>query len=122
LGVTEGDGEFSRSSPQSLQAEIYPSRVKRRNKVERDASSINAEIGKIWKALSNLDKADIQTTALCHAIVTLMIDKGIVTQEQAAEELGKSIPKVMALRKGIADAAFDQDAYLNPWMENQTVQ
>jgi hypothetical protein len=90
--------------------------------VEKDASSMNSEIGKIWKALSNLDKADIQTTALCHAIITLMIDKGIVTQEQAAEELGKSIPKVMALRKGVSEAAFGQGSFLNPWMENKTIQ
>ena len=83
---------------------------------------MNSEIGKIWKALSNLDKADIQTTALCHAIITLMVDKGIVTQEQAAEELGKSIPKVMALRKGISDATFGQDSFLNPWVENKTIQ
>lgn len=83
---------------------------------------MNAEIKKIWKALGNLDKADIQTTALCHAIITLLVDKNIVTQEQAAEELGKSIPKVMALRKGISDAIFDPRSILNTWVENETVQ
>ncbi len=83
---------------------------------------MNSEIKKIWKALGNLDKADIQTTALCHAIITLMIDKGIVTQEQAAKEVGKSIPKVMALRKGISDTISDHSSYLNPWVENKTVQ
>jgi hypothetical protein len=85
-------------------------------------NNINSEIGKIWKALGNLDKADIQTTALCHAIVTLLIDNGIVTQEQAAAELGKSIPKVMALRKGIADAVVDPNSAVNPLVENKTVQ
>jgi hypothetical protein len=77
---------------------------------------------KIWKAQANLDNADIQTTALCHAIITLMIEKGIVTQEQAAKEVGKCIPKVMALRKGISDAISDQHAFINPWVENKTVQ
>lgn len=83
---------------------------------------MKSEIEKIWKALGNLDKADIQTTALCHAIVTLMIDNGIVTQEQAAEELGKSIPKVMALRKGIADTVSDPSSIFNTRVGNKTVQ
>lgn len=90
--------------------------------MERNANTLNSEIEKIWKALSNLDKADIQTTALCHAIITLMIDNGIVTQEQAAEELGKSIPKVMALRKDISDTVSDPRSILNAWAENNTVQ
>jgi hypothetical protein len=90
--------------------------------LERNEKEMNSEIGKIWKALGNLDKADIQTTALCHAIVTLLIDKGIVTQELAAEELGKSIPKVMALRKGIGNTIADPNSILNPWVENKTVQ
>ena len=36
-------------------------------------NDINAEMKNIWKSLANLDKADIQTAALCHAIVTLLI-------------------------------------------------
>ncbi len=90
--------------------------------MERNGKKLDSEIEKIWKALSNLDKADIQTTALCHAIITLMIDNGIVTQEQAAEELGKSIPKVMALRKDISDAISDPLSILNAWSESSTVQ
>jgi hypothetical protein len=77
---------------------------------------MNSELDKIWKALGNLDKADIQTTALCHAIITLMVDNGIVTQEQAAQELGKTIPKVMALRKTIADATVDPNTIFNTGM------
>lgn len=90
--------------------------------MERNGNTLNSEIEKIWKALSNLDKADIQTTALCHAIITLMIDNGIVTQEQAAEELGKSIPKVMALRKDISDTVSDPRSILDAWAESSTVQ
>lgn len=90
--------------------------------MERNETNMNSELEKIWKALGNLDKADIQTTALCHAIITLMIGNGIVTQEQAAEELGKTIPKVMALRKGIAEATFDPNSIFTPWPENETVQ
>lgn len=87
-----------------------------------NGTTMNSELDKIWKALSNLDKADIQTTALCHAIITLMVDNGIVTQEQAAQELGKTIPKVMALRKTIADATVDPNTIFSTWMENETVQ
>ena len=83
---------------------------------------MNSETEKIWKALGNLDKADIQTTALCHAIITLLIDNGIVTQEQAAEELEKSIPKVIALRKGISDTISDPRSILDAWVESKTVQ
>jgi hypothetical protein len=90
--------------------------------LERYGNEIDSELKKIWKALLNLDKADIQTTALCHAIITLMIDNGIVTQEQAAEELGKSIPKVMELRKEISDTIFDPRSILNTRVENKTVQ
>jgi hypothetical protein len=90
--------------------------------LETNETNINSEIQNIWKALGNLDKADIQTTALCHAIITLMINNGIVTQEQAADELGKSVPKVMALRKGIADAVVDPNSVLSPMVENKTLQ
>lgn len=90
--------------------------------MERSENNMSLETEKIWKALSNLDKADIQTTALCHAIVTLMIDNGIVTQEQAAKELEKSIPKVMALRKGISDAVSDPRSIINAWAETETLQ
>lgn len=83
---------------------------------------MSSELEKIWKALINLDKADIQTTALCHAIITLMIDKGIVTQAQAASELEKSIPKVLSMRKEIADAMSDPHAILDAWVETKTVQ
>jgi hypothetical protein len=99
-----------------------PVSTERRNALERNGTDIDSEIKKIWKALLNLDKADIQTTALCHAIITLMIDNGIVTQEQAAAELGKSIPKVMALRKDISSAIFDPRSILNSQVETKTVQ
>lgn len=82
---------------------------------------MNAEIHKIWKALTNLDKADVQTTALCHAIVTLLIEKGIGSQEEIAEELEKSIPKVMAVRKEIVDAISDPLSIFNPPAPDETI-
>ena len=47
---------------------------------------MNAEIENIWKALTNLNKADVQTTALCHAVVTLLIEKDIGSREEIAED------------------------------------
>jgi len=82
---------------------------------------MNAEIENIWKALTNLDKADVQTTALCHAIVALLIAKGIGSQAEIAEELGKSIPKVMPLRREIADAMSDPLSIFNANVEDETV-
>jgi butyrate kinase len=60
--------------------------------------------------------------AVSQTLAQWLLDNNIVTQEQAAEELGKSIPKVMALRKGISDTIFDPLSIFNPWVENETVQ
>ena len=75
--------------------------------MEESKDPLTMETEKIWKALSNLDKADIQTTALCHAIITLLIEKGVVTQEQTAEELEKSIPMVIKLRNELDTVVSD---------------
>lgn len=78
----------------------------------------NPEIKSIWKALTNLDKADIQTTALCHAIVTLLIEKGVGSEQEIAQKMEESIPKVMKVRKEIAEALSDPLAVFNSNMEN----
>ena len=85
-------------------------------------TEVKAEIEKLWKALTNLDKADIQTTALCHAIVTLMIDKGLVTQEQAAKELEKSIVKVLTVHKQIAKVMQNQNSAFGAQARLKTLQ
>ena len=87
-----------------------------------DKDDIKRETEKIWKAINNLDKADIQTTALCHAIVTLLIDKGIVTQQQTAEELGKSIPKVLKLRQEIEASTSEPASIWDKLEVTKTVQ
>ena len=74
----------------------------------RREKDLNAEIRNIWKALKNLDKADVQTAALCHAIVTMLIEKGIGSQEEIAEGMEKSIPQVVAIRKEVEDAISDR--------------
>jgi hypothetical protein len=84
-------------------------------------NNINNEIKDIWKALTNLDKADVQTAALCHAIVAMLIDKGIGSQEEIAKEMEKSIPKVMAVRKEIVDAIVDPYAITNKATKKETI-
>ncbi len=84
-------------------------------------NNINSEINSIWKALTNLDKADIQTAALCHAIVTVLIEKGIGSQEEIAREVGNSIPKVLTIRKEIADAISDSHAGFDEPTGNETI-
>jgi hypothetical protein len=84
-------------------------------------NTMNAEIKNIWKALTNLDKADVQTAALCHAIVTLLIEKGVGSQEEIAQEMAKSIPQVMTVRKEIADAMSDPDPIFNATVGEETV-
>ena len=90
--------------------------------MEESKDHLTRETEKIWKALSNLDKADIQTTALCHAIISLLIEKGVVTQEQTAEELEKSIPMVLKLRNELETAVSDPISILNAQKKTQTVQ
>ena len=82
---------------------------------------MNTEIKNIWKALTNLDKADVQTAALCHAIVTLLIEKGVGSQEEIAREMEKSIPQVMTVRKEIADAMSDTDSTFDGTAGQETV-
>ena len=32
-------------------------------------------VEKIWKAVSGLEQADVHSTAMCHSIIKMMIDK-----------------------------------------------
>ena len=77
---------------------------------------------KIWKAVTNLDKTNIQTAALCHAIITVMIDNGIVTKKEATRQIEKSILKVVMIHKQIANAMYDQNSALGAWAGLKTLQ
>lgn len=87
----------------------------------RREKELNAEIRNIWKALNNLDKADVQTAALCHAIVTMLIEKGIGSQEEIAEGMEKSIPQVVAIRKEVEDAISDRHSEFNGPGKKETI-
>lgn len=63
---------------------------------------------KIWEAVANLDRADTHTAALCHAIINMMVDQGVITREDASRQIEKSILKVVAVHRKIAEAMQDQ--------------
>lgn len=63
---------------------------------------------KIWEAVANLDRADTHTAALCHAIINMMVDQGVITRKDASRQIEKSILKVVAVHKKIAEAMQDQ--------------
>ena len=66
--------------------DIQPSQVYKSRELDSQENEMNAEIENIWKALTNLDKADVQATAFCHAVVTLLIEKDIGSREEIAED------------------------------------
>jgi hypothetical protein len=107
--------------PVVAEVKALPLQGSRSVKVDRQKKKTKTEIENIWKALTNLDKADVQTTALCHAIVSLLIEKGIGSEEEIAREMEKSIPKVMKVRKEIAEAITDPDSIFNVNHEDETI-
>ncbi len=83
---------------------------------------MTADTEKIWKALTNLDRADIHTTTLCHTIINLIIDNEIVSREEATRQIEKSILKVVTAYKQIAHAVKDQDSDLGARQGLKTLQ
>ena len=54
--------------------------------------------------MTNLEQTDNQTTAMCYSIINLMIKHRIVTREEAALQIEKSIAKVVATHRRIIEA------------------
>jgi len=83
---------------------------------------MTADTEKIWKALTNLDRADFHTTALCHSIINLMIANEIVSREEATRQIEISIAKVVTAYKQIVRAGKDQDSDSVARQELKTLQ
>lgn len=62
------------------------------------------EIEKIWNVVTNLDKADLDAAAACHAIIALMIANHVVTREEATQQIEKSVQKVVTVHQKIREA------------------
>ena len=62
---------------------------------------------KIWEAVANLDRSDSYTAAMCHAIINLMVHQGIVTREEANQQIEKSTMEVIKVHKRIVKAMQD---------------
>lgn len=77
---------------------------------------------KIWEAVANLDRADTHTAALCHAIINMIVQQGVVTREDANRQIEKSILKVISVHKQIANAMQDLNADLSDHTNSKTLQ
>lgn len=77
---------------------------------------------KIWEAVANLDRADTHTAALCHAIINMMVQQGVVTREDATWQIEKSILKVVSVHNQIANAMQDLNSDLGARSEAKTIQ
>jgi hypothetical protein len=71
---------------------------------------MDAIMEKIWKAVKGLDQADVHSAALCHSIINLMITQGVVTKEEVALQIEKSVAKVVLVHKKIVKAMNEQSA------------
>jgi hypothetical protein len=71
---------------------------------------MDAALQKIWQALTSLKQADDQRAAMCHTIINLMIRQGVVTKEEATRQIQKSVAKIVALHKEIAETMQDRNS------------
>ena len=83
---------------------------------------MDTTIMKIWKAVTSLEQADVQSTALCHSIINLMINQGVVTKEEFKKQIENSITKVVSVHKQIAKAMQNQNSAAGTDSELNTVQ
>ena len=83
---------------------------------------MNAATQKIRQALTSLEQADIHSTALCHSIINLMLNQGVVTREELARQIEKSVAKVVSVHKQIAKAIQDQNSAAGANAELKTLQ
>jgi hypothetical protein len=77
---------------------------------------------KIWEAVANLDQADTHTAALCHGIINMMVQQGIVTREEANRQIEESILEVVSVHKRIVNAMQDQNTGIVAHSEAKTIQ
>ena len=81
------------------------SRGKTKKRMEaQDKVKMDAPTQKIWNFVKNLEQGDDQATALCYSIINLMIKHRIVTKEEAARQIEKSVAKVVTVHKRIVEA------------------
>ena len=83
---------------------------------------MDAATHKIWQAVTSLEQADIHSTALCHSIINLMINQGVVTKEELTRQIEKSVAKVVSVHKQIAKAIQDQNSAAGANAELKTLQ
>ena len=83
---------------------------------------MNNEIKNIWKVVRNLDKADLNAAATCHAIMALMIKNGVVTKEESVRQIDTSMKKVILTHHRIARAMKFHESASNQHSALKTIQ
>jgi hypothetical protein len=77
---------------------------------------------KIWEAVANLDRTDTHTVALCHAIIDMMVHQGVVSRQEANQQIEKSILKVVSIHKRIVNAMHGLNTAPVAHAEPETIQ
>jgi hypothetical protein len=77
---------------------------------------------KIWETVENLDQADTHAAALCHAIINMLVQQGVVTREEADRQIEKSIRNVVSVHKRIVTAMQDQNRGPDTRSGKETIQ
>ena len=83
---------------------------------------MNTATQKIWKAVGSLEKADTQAAALCHSIINMMINHGVVTKEEFTRQIEKSVTQVVSVHKKIAKAMQNQNSAVGAGTKLNTMQ
>jgi hypothetical protein len=83
---------------------------------------MNNEIKNIWKVVGNLDKADLNAAATCHAIMALMIKNGVVTKEESVRQINTSMKTVIQTHHEIAQAMKFHESASKKFTALKTIQ
>jgi hypothetical protein len=69
---------------------------------------MNAAMQEIWKVVSGLEQADVHSAAMCHSIIKMMINQGVITKEEFTRQIAKSTIEVVSVHKQIVKAMQEQ--------------
>ena len=69
---------------------------------------MDAAMQKIWKAVTSLEQADTHSTALCHSIINLMINQGVVTKKEFTRQIEKSVEPLFEQWKGYSNCEIEK--------------
>jgi hypothetical protein len=83
---------------------------------------MNANTQEIWKVVSGLEQADVHSAAMCHSIIKMMINQGVVTKEEFRRQIAESAIKVVSAHNQIVRALQEQNSAAGADRELKTLQ